>query len=57
MHWRYWLIDLPARITSIAFVVYRWYFTVFVVVCSLIIFGSLTASLVLWFGFGIRWGW
>ena len=57
MRWHYWLIDRPARATEIAFLIYRWYFTIVLVVGSLVIWVSLTVSLALWFGFGIRWGW
>jgi hypothetical protein len=58
--WRYWLIDLPARATEVGYVWYRllvlsllWVAAAGAVVGLL----SLTVSLALYFGFGIRWGW
>ena len=51
--WRYWLIDVPATVTDI-----WWRFWLIVVtLLTMACFVSVTLNLVLWFGFGIRWGW
>lgn len=55
--WRYWLIDLPARVTEVASVWYRLYFVVMLVIAGPILLLTVLTTLVLWFGFGIRWGW
>ena len=54
---RYWLIDLPARITEVGFAWYRLYFLVVLWAVALIAPVMALTTLVLWFGFGIRWGW
>lgn len=57
MSWRYWLIDAPAKITEVASVWYRLYFMVLLWIAALTVPALLLTTLVLWFGFGIRWGW
>lgn len=57
MNWRYWLIDLPATITEAGFVWYRLYWLVVVCLCALVGPVMALSVVVLWFGFGIRWGW
>lgn len=49
----YWLIEIPATIVTVWWVLYRLFLIVFGLFCF---FGILTA-LVLYWGFGIRWGW
>jgi hypothetical protein len=55
--WRYWLIDLPARATEVGYVWYRVYFLALLWLAALTVPGMVLTILVLWFGFGIRWGW
>lgn len=60
MRWRFWLIDLPAQVTEVGLVWYRALFMVLLwaaAVTATIGFVGVMASLVLYFGFGIRWGW
>lgn len=57
MIWRYWLIDLPARITEVAQAWYRLYFTVVLLIAGPGLLLMVLTTLVLWFAFGIRWGW
>lgn len=55
--WRKWLIDVPARITEIGYTWYRMYMLVVLVIagpCALLMGLGI---LVLYYGFGIRWGW
>lgn len=54
---RYWLIDLPAQITEVASVWFRLYFLAILWVAALSLPVTVLSTLVLWFGFGIRWGW
>lgn len=54
---RYWLIDLPAQITEAIGVWYRLYWIVVACLCALVGPAMVLSVLVLWFGFGIRWGW
>jgi hypothetical protein len=54
---RYWLIDLPAQGTDI---LAKWYRLYMLIVLSIAGPGCLLmvlTTLILWFGFGIRWGW
>jgi len=55
--WRTLLIDGPARITEIAFTWYRLYLVVMLCAVAFTPPIAVLAILVLWFGFGIRWGW
>jgi hypothetical protein len=54
---RYWLIELPSRITEVACVWYRLYFVFLLLLAALTVPALLLAMVVLWFGFGVRWGW
>jgi hypothetical protein len=55
--WRYWLIDLPARTTEVAQTWYRLYFTVVLLLAGPGLLLMVLTAVVLWYGFGIRWGW
>jgi hypothetical protein len=57
VRWRHWLIDVPARITDVLLVWYRLYMVVVLSIAAILLPVSVMAMLVLWFGFGIRWGW
>lgn len=57
MRWRYWLIDVPAHITEVGLVWYRLYWLVVLSIAALVLPVTVVTILVLWFGFGIRWGW
>lgn len=60
MRWRYWLIDAPAHLTEVGLVWYRLLFMVLLwcaAAGAAIGLVGVMASLVLYFGFGIRWGW
>lgn len=50
---RYWLIELPSRVLNLWFTIY-WAFVTMTVIAM---FLTLTVSMVLLYGFGIRWGW
>lgn len=50
--WRFWLIDLPARITDLWFGLYWFILTVMAVGLAV----TFTVSMVL-AHFGVRWGW
>lgn len=54
---RYWLIDVPAQITEAVGVWYRLYWLIVACLCALVAPAMVLSVLVLWFGFGIRWGW
>lgn len=54
---RFWFIELPARITEVLAVWYRLYFLVVLSVAAVILPLMTLVILILWFGFGIRWGW
>ena len=54
---RYWLIDLPAHVTEVGMTWYRFYLMVLLWVFATAPLAALLTSLVLWFGFGTRWGW
>ena len=54
---RYWLVDVPARITEAGYVWYRLYFLFLLWIAALTVPLTVLTMLVLWFGFGIRWGW
>lgn len=53
MAWRTWVIDWPARLTTFAWLAAAAWFAVL----SAVTVWLLVVMLVLWFGFGIRWGW
>jgi hypothetical protein len=55
--WRYWLIDLPARATEAGYVWYRLYYLVILWLAALTAPALALTTAILWFGFGIRWGW
>jgi hypothetical protein len=55
--WRYWLVELPARITEVGLTWYRLYMFLLYALIAVIAPVTVIAMLVLWFGFGIRWGW
>lgn len=55
--WRYWLIDLPARATEVGFVWYRVYLLVALVIAGPGLLLMVLLVLILWYAFGIRWGW
>lgn len=57
MPWRTVLIDGPARITEIALTWYRLYVMVLLWMAALTAPTMAAATLILWFGFGVRWGW
>ena len=60
MSWRYWLIDLPSHATDIGLAWYRLlFFALLVCAAAASVTGLLgvVLAVVLWFGFGIRWGW
>lgn len=57
---RYWLIDVPAFITDVGLAWSRLLFMALAwagAIGSVLGLITLTVSLVLHFGFGIRWGW
>jgi len=54
---RYWLIDLPARAAEWILAAYRVYMLVLLVVAGPGLVLMVLTTLVLWFAFGIRWGW
>ncbi len=45
----YWLIDVPAHIVNVWTLVWA--------VLGNLLFMAVLLMLLLWFGFGIRWGW
>jgi len=53
MAWRRWVIDVPAKAVDVWFLGYRLLLTGMTIVCVT----GVVLMLVLWFGFGIRWGW
>lgn len=55
--WRYWLIDLPSTITEVGMAWFRLYFFLVTLVAAITGPALVLAMLILWFGFGIRWGW
>lgn len=57
MRWRYWFVELPAHLTDVALVWYRLYMTVILLIAGPGLMLCVVTMLVLWFGFGIRWGW
>ena len=54
---RFWLVDGPARITEVGFTWYRLYMLVVLFIAGPGLILMALTVLVLWFGFGIRWGW
>lgn len=57
MRWRALLIDGPAHITEVAIVWYRLYSIALLWIVALTVPAVTLATLILWFGFGVRWGW
>ena len=57
MCWRYWLIDLPARLLDIAVTGYGLYLIAVISLAAIGLPLMGAVILILWFGFGIRWGW
>ena len=60
VQWRWWLIDGPAKVTDVGLVWYRLIFMLLLWTAAIgAVVGLITVivSLVLSFGFGIRWGW
>ena len=57
MRWRTFLIDWPARITEVGFVWYRLYLLVLLWAVATVPLATVLMALMLWYGFGIRWGW
>ena len=57
MRWRRWLVDAPARITEVGFVWYRAYLLILCTIGALTVPVMVVTMLVLWYVFGIRWGW
>lgn len=57
VRWRFWLIDLPARLTEIGAAWFRLYSLVILWIVAISTPTVTVAVLVLWYGFGIRWGW
>lgn len=57
MHWRRWLIDVPARLLDIAVTGYGLYLVAVITATAIIAPLMVATILLLWFGFGIRWGW
>jgi hypothetical protein len=55
--WRYWLIDVPARIVDFVNLCYHYYLLVVFTVAAVTCIPMVLTISVLWFGFGIRWGW
>ena len=56
VNWRYWLIDLPARLTEVGYTWYRLYLTALLIVAAVVVPFMAVTTLVL-AAFGIRWGW
>lgn len=57
MPWRTWLIDWPARFTDVGFALYRLYLLIVLMLAGPVLLLTVLASVALWYGFGIRWGW
>ena len=55
--WRRVLIDVPARIVEVGYVWYRLYVLALLWAAATIPLLTVGAALLLWYGFGIRWGW
>lgn len=55
--WRHVLIDAPTSVTNVVATWYRLYITVVLFICAVGPLSVLLTALVLWYGFGIRWGW
>jgi hypothetical protein len=51
------LIDLPARATEVGQTWYRAYFTAVLLLAGPGLLLMVLTAVVLWYGFGIRWGW
>lgn len=54
MHW--WLIDLPAIIVTVWFMIIRLYMTIVFAVAATLTMAMVATILALYL-FGIRWGW
>lgn len=57
VNWRRWFVDIPAQVTEVGMVWYRAYLMVVLVIGAFVVPVVGLIALVLWFGFGIRWGW
>ncbi len=55
--WRYWLVDVPARITDVGFAWYRLWLMLTLWLVAVVSLTTVLTVLVTWFGFGVRWGW
>ena len=55
--WRRVLIDWPARVVEVGFIWYRLYLLVLLWAAGTIPLVTVSIVLLLWYGFGIRWGW
>ena len=54
---RFWLVELPVTIAEILMAWYRLFIAVFFLIAGPGISVMVLITLVLWYGFGIRWGW
>lgn len=57
MRWRTFLVDWPARVTEVLSTWVRLYFVIVFGVIAVVAPLMVLTTLVLWFAFGIRWGW
>ncbi len=57
INWHRWLIDVPAHLTEVGATWYRLFFTWVILAVAVVCPFMVLSTLVLWFGFGIRWGW
>jgi hypothetical protein len=55
--WRYWLVELPAKATEVGYTWYRLYLLVVLMIAGPGLLIMVLSALILWFAFGIRWGW
>lgn len=55
--WRRYVIDIPARITEVGLTVYRLYMMAVLLIAGPGLLLMVLTVLVLYFGFGVRWGW
>lgn len=51
--WAFWVIELPAAIVT----GWLWLYRLFLLVASIALWGIVMVMLVLYWGFGVRWGW
>jgi len=54
---RWWLIEFPTRVADVAAALCRLYFVVALGLTAIVAPLTVIALLILWYGFGIRWGW